>query len=265
LFDALGDDVRMYGTALPVTPSERLAAIVAGLLNAVGKQSTRPGLLWLIGGLIGGKIMRVRNLALALIARIEQGTLRRSPVRQGPVSPQKPLDEAARQRLLEAAAKWRKVPRKAGWLVALVGYEAAGFASQLSHLLQDEEMKRHLAASPRLGRALWPLCKMLGMDPALLGFSPVERKQRRIVAESGAVGAGTGRHRRSGQVMGRPAGTHPTIVTDAAAWKEPSRAAIMREINTRRWPSIEMQARPERYRWYPMEPAGPGDTDEKSG
>jgi hypothetical protein len=135
-----------------------------------------------------------------------------------------------------------------------VGYEAAGFASQLSHLLQDEEMKRHLAATPRLGRALWPMCRMLGMDRALLGLPPAERKRR-----TEAACGGTGRPRRGGKVMGCASLVHPTSET-----KEPSRAAIVKAINTRRWPSIEMQARPERYRWYPMEPAGPGDTDKNS-
>jgi hypothetical protein len=246
LFITLGDDARMYGTALPVTPSERLAAIVAGLLNAVGKHSTRPGLLWMIGGLIGGKIMRARNLALKLIEQIEKGTLRRSPERKEPGTPRKPLDEAARRCLREAAEKWKKVPRKQGWLLALVPYEAAGFASQLTHLLQDPDMKRHLAATPRLGRALWPLCRMLGMDRALLSLPPIERKPRRATAEDGDAATGGDRPRRR-----RPG--------------EPSRAEIMRVINTRRWPSIEQQARPGRYRWYPQEIAEAEDTEKNSG
>jgi hypothetical protein len=240
----------MYGTALPVTPSDRLAAIVAGLLNVVGKHS-RFGLLWVIGGLVGRRIMKARNQALELIARIEKGTLRRPPVRREAAAPRKPMDEAARQRLAEQAEKWRKVPRKRGWLVALVGYEAAGFASQLAHLLQDEEMKRHLAATPRLGRALWPLCRMLGMDPALLGFSPMKRKRRRAATEDGAADNGGDPPRRRRR--------------QCAEGREPTRAVIMREINTRRWPSIEMQARPERYRWYPMEASEPGKGEKDSG
>jgi hypothetical protein len=60
--------------------------------------------------------------------------------------------------------------------------------------------------------------------------------------------------------MGSAALAHPTSVTDAS-WKEPSRAAIMKAINTRRWPSIEMQARPDRYKWTPTDGAGTGDKD----
>jgi hypothetical protein len=55
--------------------------------------------------------------------------------------------------------------------------------------------------------------------------------------------------------MGSAALAHPTGVTDGTAWKEPSRATIIKAINTRRWPSIEMQANPERYRWTPEEEA----------
>jgi hypothetical protein len=248
----------MYGDALPVTLSERLTAIVGGLLISVGNRARLDGVLRAIVMLVAGRIMRARNEVLSLIARIEAGTLREAPVRRVPATP-RTMDEAARQRLTEAAAKWAKVPRRFGWLIRLVGYEAAGYASQLSHWLQDEEMKRHLAATPRLGRALRPLCRMLGMDLALLGLSSVQRKTRAKTAC-----AGTGRPRRGGKAMGSAALAHPTSVTDGAAWKEPSRAAIMKAINTRRWPSIEMQARPERHRWYPMEPAGP-DGDKKSG
>jgi hypothetical protein len=250
LFDFFGHGTGMYGTALPVTPSERLAAIVAGLLNAVGKHS-RFGLLWVIGGLVGRRIMKARKEALELIARIEKGTLRRPSVRREEAAARKPMDEATRQRLVEQAEKWRKMPRKPGWLVALVGYEAAGFGSQLSHLLQDEEMKRHLAATPRLGKALWPVCRMLGIDRALLGLSPVERKRRRTAREDREAGNdGDPPRRRRRQ---------------CAEGHEPSRAVIMREINTRRWPSIEMQARPDRYRWFPEEGAGPEERQKESG
>jgi hypothetical protein len=65
--------------------------------------------------------------------------------------------------------------------------------------------------------------------------------------------------------MGRPSGTHPTSVTDGAAWKEPSRATIMKAINTRRWPSIEMQERPDRYKWIPAEATEPREREKDSG
>jgi hypothetical protein len=148
------------------------------------------------------------------------------------------------------------MPRRVGWLLSLAHWDLANHASQLTHLLNDEEMKRHLAAAPQLGRALRPLCRMLGIDPMLLGLPPAERKKRAV-----EEGAATGRPRRGGQVMGSASLAHPTIVPHS----EPSRAAIKRAIATRPWPSIEMQANPKHYPWYPMEPDGPGDGGEKSG
>jgi hypothetical protein len=159
----------MYGDALPVTLSERLTAIVGGLLISIGNRARVDGVLRAIVLLVAGRIMRARNEVLSVIARIEAGTLKQAPVRRAPATP-RTMDEAARKQLTEAAAKWASVPRRIGWLIRLVGYEAAGYASQLSYLLQDEEMKRHLATTPRLGRALRPLCRMLGMD--LAGRAP---------------------------------------------------------------------------------------------
>jgi hypothetical protein len=128
--------------------------------------------------------------------------------------------------------------------------EAATYAGYLTQVLQEEEMQRHLAAHPRLGRTFKPLCRMLGIDAAVLLLPPTERKPWR---------------RR--KAMGSAALAHPTPQTnsDTAALKEPSRAAIMKAINTRRWPSIEQQANPRRYPFYPTDQTGTGDSDEKSG
>jgi hypothetical protein len=238
----------MSGTALPLTHSERFAWSMNALVTAVRGRS-RGGLLAVIGVLICRRVMRVRNEFLSLLDRIAAGTL--PPVRPGRTAAAPGTADAARQRMVELAKIWGKVPRRWAWLLVLVPYEAASYASQLTHLLQEEEMQRHLAAEPRLGRAFRPMCRMLGIDPAVLRLPPVERQKR---------------PRRGGKATGSAAPVHPTDETnsDGAAWKEPSRAAIERIIATRRWPSIEMQARPERYRWIPDETAR-ADADEKSG
>jgi hypothetical protein len=242
----------MHGDHIPITVTDRLASIVAGLLNVVGKHS-RSGLLWVIGGLVGQRIMKARNRIVDLIARLEAGKLRQCSAGKEPATPRRAMDAAARQRLVELGEIWGKIPRKWGWLVGLVGWEAAGYASQLSHWLQDPQVQKHLAATPRMARALRPICRMLGIDRALLGLPPVERKRRQA-----AAGA---------SVMGRPSGTHRATATTSGDGKdrEPSRAEIKRIMATRRWPSIEMQANPARYKWYPQEPDDPGKTEENSG
>jgi hypothetical protein len=127
--------------------------------------------------------------------------------------------------------------------------EAATYAGHLTQLLQQENMQRHLAEHPRLGRTFRPLCRMLGIDPAVLRLPPVERKPRR---------------RR--KAMGSAALTHPTNQTnsDGAERKDPPWSATKRVIATRPGPSIEMQANPKKYPWYPSKPETPKKTEKNS-
>jgi hypothetical protein len=49
-----------------------------------------------------------------------------------------------------------------------VGWEAAGFGSQLRVLLETPEVVALLVASPEAGRVLRPLCRALAIETALL-------------------------------------------------------------------------------------------------
>ena len=55
-----------------------------------------------------------------------------------------------------------RLPRKLGWLIALLGYEAAGYGSQLRHLLTQPGVAAALAACARSRRILRPIGRMLG-------------------------------------------------------------------------------------------------------
>jgi hypothetical protein len=57
------------------------------------------------------------------------------------------------------------LPQKFAWLLPLVP-DAVGYRSQLEHLFRDPAMAALLAAAPApMGRALRPLCWMLGVRP----------------------------------------------------------------------------------------------------
>ena len=67
-----------------------------------------------------------------------------------------------------------RFPSGPAWLVGILGYHAAGYASQLQHLLHDPAALAILAAAPpaalkAAGRTLRPLCRLLGvpLPPAL--------------------------------------------------------------------------------------------------
>ena len=73
-----------------------------------------------------------------------------------------------------------RLPRGRTWVVALVGYRAAGHAGQLQHLLADPAMSAFLVAVPQAGRMLRPLCRILGIAaapelPAALALPPPPR------------------------------------------------------------------------------------------
>ena len=67
-----------------------------------------------------------------------------------------------------------RLPSARGWLVRALGYEAAGYGSQLEALLREPELQALLAVAPAAGRILRPLCRMLGVVPvgALAVASP---------------------------------------------------------------------------------------------
>lgn len=58
------------------------------------------------------------------------------------------------------------LPSGRGWLVRELGWEAAGFGSQLAHLLAEPEMQALIATVPGVGRILRPVCRILGYELA---------------------------------------------------------------------------------------------------
>ena len=150
----------------PPAPAATLAGIIDLLCRAVAARG--------VGGWLGGLSVilvwtRLRRLGarfVRLAARIEAG--RDIPRRRPRPAAPRPQRSGSPQRL----------PRGRGWLVRLVGAEAAAGASQLQHLLATPEMAALLAASPRTGRLLRPLCRTLGVKPPP-ALTPPPRPARR--------------------------------------------------------------------------------------
>jgi len=61
-----------------------------------------------------------------------------------------------------------RLPGRFGWLVRAASYHAAGYGSQLRHILGQPEMVELLRAAPQAARILRPLCRMLAVETALL-------------------------------------------------------------------------------------------------
>ena len=102
------------------------------------------------------RVTRVQNKLLALMERVRAGR------QVGGRSWATPI-VAACETLRVFAQSQLVLPRRFGWLVHLVGYQAAGRGSQLAYLLGDPEMVALLRDVPRARRILVPLCRMLGV------------------------------------------------------------------------------------------------------
>ena len=65
-----------------------------------------------------------------------------------------------------ARARAVRLPSGRGWLLRELGHEAAGYGSQLAHVLAEPDMQALISAVPGVGRVLRPICRMLGYDLA---------------------------------------------------------------------------------------------------
>lgn len=130
----------------------RLDSILGGLLLLIAAQFRRLGPLTLP---LWIRISRARQRLGRLLARLADGTL----PKPGKPRPGRPGGPPA-----------AKLPRGQAWLVAILGYHAAGRSAQLNTLLADPAIAAAIAGAPphahvAIARTLRPLCRMLGIDP----------------------------------------------------------------------------------------------------
>jgi hypothetical protein len=114
------------------------------------------------------RVNRVKNRFLALAALIQAGRIPRERTA-------KPRARKRSSAVGPDGINWRKwLPLGTfAWLCWLMRslpnrFGAAQFGDQLRHLLGRTEMQALLAATPKAGRLLAPLCFMLGIEASLL-------------------------------------------------------------------------------------------------
>lgn len=157
-------------THSPPSPTliERMEYLFNALMDAVKRRRFAGCLVMAVVGIqLWVRVQRLRNRVLRLVGRIERGSFR-AWVRRQAGRAVREMDPVARQRLANVSRLWKGIPRGRGWLLPLVPCDAALRAAQFEAVLREAEMRRLLAACPRLGRMLRPFCRMLGIDVALL-------------------------------------------------------------------------------------------------
>jgi hypothetical protein len=135
-------------------PADRLAFIIEGLCHAVARRVGPGGLAGPFLILIWARLRRIAARFARYAANPPLPSRPRAPLRAAP--------RPARPSLP------RPLPRRSAWLLRLVPETASG-AAQLRHFLADPEVTALLATAPRLGRALRPLCHMLGIRATGIG------------------------------------------------------------------------------------------------
>jgi hypothetical protein len=153
-------------TPPPCPPAERFATLILWLSKAVMAQTGWGMSLQLIT-LVIGRLRRIKQRFAELAAGVAAG--RYSPRRRA-VPPRKRPGQAPPQ---------NELPQTFGWLLPLET-QAVVYRAQLEHLLRDPEMAALLAAAPiPMGRALRPLCRMLGLVPPPILAPPAKPHRAR--------------------------------------------------------------------------------------
>jgi hypothetical protein len=193
--------------------ARRLGMIVAGLIAVVARRFVRMPHLAALALPLWNRLTRgVRRFELVM-ANLAAGRAPR-PGRAGRREPAPDHDQPAENR---PPPSRDPLPRGRAWLVRELGWEAAGFGSQLEHMLREPEIAALLAASPAACRILRPLCRMLAVhDDAL---PPAPRRARAAAPAPAVAPAAPPRPR---QRVRRESAAHPaTVATPPAPWDGP--------------------------------------------
>ena len=150
-----------------------LAARFAAILHALCAAVARRG----ANGAFVGETSRPGSafadphaMTVLLWSRLQRAIARFARLAAGAPPPRQRKNPARPARVRNAP----DLPRRRGWLLAPVP-EATAAASQLRAFLAEPETRALIAAEPRLGRILRPLCRTLGI---LLPEAPQSRARR---------------------------------------------------------------------------------------
>jgi hypothetical protein len=150
--------------------ARRLGLTLGGLCTAIGlsvRGASPAGKA--LAELVWKHVFRMRHRLDALLARVAAGWLPRPAT---PRAPAVAADPTVPRRTRVCGPALGAMPRSRACLIRVVGYQAAGYASQLEHLLTDPAMAEFVASVPGAARMLRPLCRVLGISPPVLGFPP---------------------------------------------------------------------------------------------
>jgi hypothetical protein len=149
---------------LTLTPADRFTRIIEGLFADITTRATNPWFPLLPVELVLIKLIwrRLRRMSrgfAAIMAQLRAGTLPE-------VGSEARRPAAARP---AGSPRAREPWRHFGWVIHAVSWFVMMRHHELEEMLEDPETAVQVAAAPRLGRELRPLCRMLAVkQPAWL-------------------------------------------------------------------------------------------------
>ncbi|HEX3349086.1 MAG TPA: hypothetical protein VHS58_13400, partial [Acetobacteraceae bacterium] len=149
-------------TGAPLPLADRFVRVIHGVALAVGNRYRPHSIIGpaLAIALLDLRLNNLRRRFLALVERIQAGTLRKLP-EPGAARKRKPAAQSAERQPRPNPLAAYGVRESWGW-VTRIAREYHG--NELERLLEDPEMQARIAAEPRrMGRILRPLCRMLGV------------------------------------------------------------------------------------------------------
>ena len=176
----LGRILASLSAVIPHILHRQPGAICGGRAGAVSEGRPSASIGSRPGALAGTRLLATLQFALwvyirrvatrfdRLVARVIAGT----PLRQTrpsaatgatAVAPGDNLSSGLATAKASSGSRKIRLPQGHAWIVYALGYHAAGYASQLRHLLGEPDMAEFLAANPQAVRLLRPLCRMLGV------------------------------------------------------------------------------------------------------
>ena len=187
----------MFFPFLPPNPTltDRWGWLLYGLFDGMARDWRQRGLRHVHHGEITQRILGLWGRLRRVIARWEAGTLCPPPARGGTggSSEGTPHPGPAPQGGREKPA-WSVLPRRFGWLRALLRPQSQGPVIAFHYMLEEPEMKAIVAGAPReVGRILRPFCHLLGIEtPAVLVLPKRIRKRGTSPRPSPRGGEGDG-------------------------------------------------------------------------
>jgi hypothetical protein len=182
-------------TSNPLSAAARFALIVDGLRAAVAARIADDPITGPMIVYIWTRLGRINQRFQALAALIFSGEVPPQRVYRGRAARETAPPPPCTSNL---DAAWRLLTmRRFAWL-CMVAHNRAGpanaaiYGEALRRLLGDPEMAALLAATPRVGKLLRPLCWGLGIEASLLRSRPAPAPPVAAIAEATIADAGTG-------------------------------------------------------------------------